>query len=481
MNKQFASNALLIVVLNLFVKSFYLFGIDRTVQNILPEGEYGLYFTLFNFAFLFQIISDFGLQNYNARHLSSSRQLLSKYFPHLLGLKLILGLFFVFAVVITGYAWGFRSHMAWWLLLGISINQLLQSLVLFLRSNLAGLGLYRLDSFASVLDKSFLVIIAAILLWTPALRPHFELYWFVLAHSAAYLITIIILYSLLRPKLRRPHIRLEWAKIAYFLKASAPFALVIFLMTAYTRLDAIMIEKLLPDGLLQVDRYASAFRLLDAANVAGFLLAGLLLPMFARLLKEKENINLLVKLAISTMWVGAISLAVAMYAFAEPVMYTLYVDANADSITIVRWLMLTFIPMSGGYVYGTLLTANGNLKRMNIIFSISIVLNIALNLYLIPIYGASGAAFATFATQSLAFIAQLFLAHHLLDLKSDWLLWLRFGLFALGLTLTVFIMETQFPSSLLIVKFMSLVSIGIILAFGLKLLDVKSWLLWIRD
>lgn len=476
MNKQFASNALLIVVLNLLVKSFYLFGIDRTVQNILPEGEYGLYFTLFNFAFLFQIISDFGLQNYNARHLASSRQLLSKYFPYLLGLKLILGLVFVLVVVVSGYVWGFQDTTVWWLLGGIAINQLLQSLVLFLRSNLAGLGLYRLDSFASVLDKSFLVIIASVLLWTPELRPNFELYWFVLAHSAAYLMTIIILYSLLKPKLTRPRIRLEWTKVAYFLKASAPFALVIFLMTAYTRLDAIMIEKLLPDGLVQVDRYASAFRLLDAANVAGFLLAGLLLPMFARQLKEKENINPLVKLAISTIWTGAISLAIAMYAFAVPVMHALYVDANADSITIVRWLMLTFIPMSGGYVYGTLLTANGNLKRMNIIFAISIILNIALNLYLIPIHGASGAAFATFTTQSMAFIAQLFLAHQLLDLKLDKLLWMRFGLFTSGLILTVFIMETQFAHRLLLVKFISLVLVGIILAVALKLLDVKSWI-----
>jgi len=55
MNKEFTSNAILIVVLNLLVKSFYLFGIDRTVQNILPEGEYGLYFTPFMFGLFFLV------------------------------------------------------------------------------------------------------------------------------------------------------------------------------------------------------------------------------------------------------------------------------------------------------------------------------------------------------------------------------------------------------------------------------------------
>lgn len=474
MNKEFASNAVLIVVLNLLVKSFYLFGIDRTVQNILPEGEYGLYFTLFNFAFLFQIISDFGLQNYNARHLSSSRHLLSKYFPYLLGLKMVLGLVFLLTVGTVGFLWGFQSSFEWWLLMGVACNQILQTTVLFLRSNLAGLGLYRLDSFASVLDKTLLVLIGIVLLWGPGFREHFQLHWFILAHTAAYLLTIGLLYAWLRPKISRPNIKIDWVKLAYFLKSSAPFALIIFLMTAYTRLDAIMIEKLLPDGLIQADRYASAFRLLDASNVAGFLLAGLLLPMFSRLLSEKTAIYPLVKLAISTMWVGAFSLVVAMLFYADEIMYALYIDANMDSITIVRWLMLAFIPMSGGYVYGTLLTANGSLKFMNIIFTISIGLNIGLNLYLIPDYGASGAAFTTFVTQSLAFIAQFILVHHLLNMKMQWSLWGKFLVLISLLVLAGYGLESQFTNQLWFIQFLGLGLLGLLLAFTLKILDLKD-------
>lgn len=479
MNREFAGNAVLIVTLNVLVKSFYLFGIDRTVQNILPEGEYGLYFTLFNFAFLFQIISDFGLQNFNARQLSQSRHLLSKYFPYLLSLKLGLGLLFVIFTVVAGYVWGFRDTMVWWMLLGITVNQLLQTFILFLRSNLAGLGLYRLDSWMSVVDKSLLVLIGGALLWTPSWRAQFTITWFILAHTLAYLLTISVLCYLLYPRLGR--LRWQWrpAQLWSFLRQSAPYALVVFLMTAYTRLDAIMIEKLLPNGAIEADRYASAFRLLDAANLGGFLLAGLLLPMFARLLKTSSSIRPLTRLAISTVWSGAITVALAVYFFATPVMTALYTDGNAYSGEILQWLMLTFIPMSGGYVYGTLLTANANLRPMNYIFAVGIVLNVSLNLLLIPRYAAVGAAIATFVTQCFTFLAQVLLALRLLELKFAPALLTRIAALAGLIILGVFSMDQALMPVGWGVKFLLTISAGAVLAFALRLLDVKSWLEWL--
>lgn len=480
MNREFAGNAVLIVTLNVLVKSFYLFGIDRTVQNILPEGEYGLYFTLFNFAFLFQIISDFGIQNFNARQLSQSRQLLSKYFPYLLSLKLGLGVLFVVFTVVVGYWWGFREPVLWWMLLGVSVNQFLQTFILFLRSNLAGLGLYRLDSWMSIVDKSLLIIIGGALLWVPLWREHFTILWFIIAHTAAYLLTIGVLLYLLYPRLGNLRWRWRPVQLWSFLRQSAPYALVVFLMTAYTRLDAIMIEKLLPlKGAVEADRYASAFRLLDAANLGGFLLAGLLLPMFARLLKTGASVRPLTRLAITTIWSGSITVAVSVCFFATPIMTALYTNGDAYSGEILQWLMLTFIPMSGGYVYGTLLTANADLRPMNIIFAIGIGLNLVLNLLLIPRQGAVGAAIATFVTQSFTFLAQLILAVRLLKLKVVSSLLLRLlALVTLLAGLGYFLALPVLPLPWA-VKFLLAISAGGILAFALRLMDIKSWLEWL--
>lgn len=480
MNREFAGNAVLIVVLNLAVKSFYLFGIDRTVQNLLPEGEYGLYFTLFNFAFLFQIISDFGLQNYNARNLSQSRQLLQKYFPHLITIKLLLGGAFMVLTATLGYFWGFSSPAVWSLLILITLNQFLQTLVLFLRSNLAGLGLFRLDSWASVLDKALLVVIAGSLLWGPGLQAHFTIFWFVLAQTAAYLLTILLLLLYLKPRLGKLHLRWRPAQVRSLLRSSAPYALVVFLMTAYTRLDAIMIEKLLPNGAIEADRYASAFRLLDASNIAGYLLAGLLLPMFARQLKTGTSIAPLTRLAISTMWTGAFSLAISVFWFATPIMTGLYTNGNAYSAQILCWLMLTFIPMSGGYVYGTLLTANASLGPMNKVFAVGILLNVSLNLVLIPRMGALGAAIATFFTQLLTFVAQLILAKQYLKLAFAPDLLLRLILLFVLASLLGYYLQAYGPAIHWSVKFVGCICSSVLLAFALQLLDLKSWWSWLK-
>ena len=58
------------------------------------------------------------------------------------------------------------------------------------------------------------------------------------------------------------------------------------------------------------------------------------------------------------------------------------------------------------FIFGTLLTANGNLKVLNSISAIGIVANILINVVLIPQHGALGAAIATFATQGVTAIAQ---------------------------------------------------------------------------
>ena len=102
MVRQFFRVAVLQLSLNLLVKGVYLFGIDRVVQNVLPEEDYGLYFALLGFGMLLQVIADFGLQLYNSRILSGHRQLLAKYFPYFIGLKMVLGLLFFGALLLLG-------------------------------------------------------------------------------------------------------------------------------------------------------------------------------------------------------------------------------------------------------------------------------------------------------------------------------------------------------------------------------------------
>ena len=59
MQRQFFSNLILTLFLNLLIKPIAIFAIDATVQNRVGQEEYGLYFTLLNLTVIFNIFLDF--------------------------------------------------------------------------------------------------------------------------------------------------------------------------------------------------------------------------------------------------------------------------------------------------------------------------------------------------------------------------------------------------------------------------------------
>lgn len=472
MKREFLSNIFFLLGVNLLVKPLYLFGIDRNVQNILPPGEYGLYAQLISLAYLFQIFADFGIQNFNNRQIAQHRYLVGKYFPALVSLKAWLGILF------AGLMLGVSLALGYWqanpgLVLLITGNQLLLSFLLFLRSNLSGLGKYRWDSFISVLDKLLMIVLLSGILWLGWGRSHFRLEWFVWAQSLSFAIPIGWSLYLLRHHIRSPKLRVPWSLLGAILRQTYPYALVVLLMTLYTRIDMVMVGRMLEDGNREADLYASAYRLLDAANMFGYLFATLLLPMFARQLKADGRVAELAEMGIRLIWAGAIPLAGAMIFFRTPVMEALYVGGSAYSGRILAWLMGSFLAVTGSYIYGTLLTANGSLMAMNRIFLIGVGGNILLNCLLIPAYQAEGAAMATLITQFFVFFAQVVLCLRLTRLKTNALLIGQLVLFGLATAAMNWSLQHFLNLPLLALLVISLVG-GSVLALSLQILRARE-------
>jgi hypothetical protein len=96
-------------------------------------------------------------------------------------------------------------------------------------------------------------------------------------------------------------------------KQMLPYALLSLLMTFYTRLDVVLIRQLIPDGDIQNGIYASAYRLLEAANMMAALVAMLLLPMFSKMIASKENLNPLVQFSSGLLLLPAFSFCLIAY------------------------------------------------------------------------------------------------------------------------------------------------------------------------
>ncbi|MGB1317516.1 MAG: hypothetical protein ACPG5W_04895, partial [Flavobacteriales bacterium] len=145
MQRKFLSNLAFLLFLNLLVKPFWIFGIDRAVQNEVGAAAYGSYFALFNFAFILNVFLDLGISNFNNRNVSQHEQLLGKYFPRIVALRFLLAIGYLIVCLSVGLMLGYSQHQM--MMLGLlCFNQFLLSSILFLRSNIAGLQLFKLDS-----------------------------------------------------------------------------------------------------------------------------------------------------------------------------------------------------------------------------------------------------------------------------------------------------------------------------------------------
>jgi O-antigen/teichoic acid export membrane protein len=259
------------------------------------------------------------------------------------------------------------------------------------------------------------------------------------------------------------------------LKKSYPYAVLVMLMTFYNRIDGVMLERILPFriGAHEAGIYASAYRLLDASNMIAFLFAGLLLPIFARMIKLQQNVEEMVRLAFSLLVIPAIIVACCSYFFSFEIMNLLYKGAHVeDSASVFRVLMCCFIPISSTYIFGTLLTANGNLKQLNIMATFGIVINIVLNIILIPKLNATGAAISSITTQTFTALTQIFMSQKAFNFRINYRL-----LFTIFLFIVCVIGINVYTSTLpyyWVSKFLLSASACFMTAFLLRLISIRN-------
>ena len=443
MRKNFITNIGFLLLLNLLVKPFWILGIDRSVQNAIGAEAYGTYFALFNFAFLFQVVLDFGINNYNNRQIAGKPELLSTSLMSTLVLKVMLSVVYTLLVFIVAFGIHFSAEQLKLLAL-LVMMQILMSFYAFLRSNVSALHLFKTDAMLSVLDKLLTSIICGLILWTSVIKSPISATLFIYSQIIGYVIAIIVATLVLSAKKLQIRFTVKTTLIKDIFRQSYPYALLGFLMTAYYRIDGVLLERMLENGAYEAGVYASAFRLLDALAIAGFLIAGVLMPMFARMLEEKQSIQPLLEIGFKVMLIISVCVGVGAIFYRNEIMELLYLSGDAYSGSIFGWLMVSFICISLTYIYGSLLTAGGKIALLNKISLAGFAINLILNLILIPKYLALGSAIATVAAQLLVLIAHVMASEKTFHLTKSLQQWLKSGLF-LALVAGINLLFAQLP------------------------------------
>jgi O-antigen/teichoic acid export membrane protein len=400
MRQSFIFNVAFLIFVNLLIKPFWVFGIDRSVQNIVGEETYGIFFAVFNFTYFFQIFLDFGLQQYVSREIGSDNEKLGVQIYNLLIFKGFMSLLYALITGVGAYFLGYLQYkFIWWLLL----NQILLSAIIFLRSNIAAYRKFITDALLSVLDKIIMIIISTYFIWG---IKNIDILTFVKIQSFAFCISFFICLWQVLILPTKIDVRPDLHLLRIIAISSLPYAAIHFLMTIYYRIDGVMIEKLLGDeGAWQSGVYAQGYRIMEALNNIGYLISIVLLPLFSYYYSQRQRLIQYLHSGFTIMWLICNAVVIILFVIKDDMISMLYQGMDLEySSRVFGILLLNFFPVGLLYVVSTLLTAAKTFRFMITTLIVAVFLNIGLNYVGILKWGAMGAAYATFITQSFMLI-----------------------------------------------------------------------------
>jgi O-antigen/teichoic acid export membrane protein len=309
--------------------------------------------------------------------------------------------------MVIAFASGIRN---WSILTGVICIQTFTSFFLFFRALISASQLFRVDAWLSVFDKFIMILLCGALLLFPATFGYMTIGKFIFLQATCLALAIFVAaWMLFKAGFRFPFGSLSFFKRST-IRSMLPYGLIILVMSLHYRLDGFLLERMHPDGAYQAGLYASAYRLLDASNMVGFLFASFLLPYIARWANDPaaiSSVTLNIRHVLITFSIGIACTGIFLSPWIQKILYH---NNDFEAIQVLKWCLPALIGYSLVHIYGTLLTATGHILPFCLVTFLAVVMNLVLNILLIPVMGAKGCCIAALVSQSACGIASMYYA-----------------------------------------------------------------------
>jgi O-antigen/teichoic acid export membrane protein len=244
--------------------------------------------------------------------------------------------------------------------------------------------------------------------------------------------------------------RPRWESIRPLLRSSLPLGLAGLCVTAYYKLDGVILYQL--KGSEQTALYAAAYRFLDVLQLFPATVLAVLLPLLASYGRtaNPERSARAMRAALVLLGVVAIPIVVGGVLLSDRIVVLLYGREFQGAGPLLAILLPAFLSICLGYVFTASLITADRVWPYAAVAVGAAALNIAANLILIPHFGAKGAAWITLATEFPVMSAITLLARRHTPVALPWSRWVRAGLAAAFMGLSVVALSSQ-PLVLVIV------------------------------
>ena len=181
--------------------------------------------------------------------------------------------------------------------------------------------------------------------------------------------------------------------------AALPFVMSVALWELYARIDIVMLHQWI--GSSEAGVYALGVRLVTAPVALAYLVGAAMYPSLSRDAVSSSGDQRTLFLG-TLRWLGVIGVAggLVLATVGDQLVALLFEDAFEKTGGIVRWMSILFVIQFASMPYWRLLYASDHENKVVRLQGTSLVLNIALNVALIPLWGAYGALWASVASET---------------------------------------------------------------------------------
>lgn len=358
--------------------------------RILGAGDYGELTFALSFVSFFVIFSDLGISPLITRELSQDKEK-EKEFYSVIFLKIILGIL-SFALAIASSFFITQSReiqiIIWILAFSIIFDSFAELFYAFLRARQK----MEYESMAKIIYSLLFAFVGFIIIFKFPTVINVSL-----GYSIASLLALILLIIFFHFKIVKIKLAFDkniWKK---FLILSWPLALSGIFSTIYSQIDSVMMGYW--GYMVQTGWYNAAYRILGAVLILGAMLATSFTPILNIAYKESgEKLSRIYKNFIETMFFLSVPILVGGVVLAPKIINWVYDESYLPASFALQILMAIAVATYLLYPLGAILLVFNFQKNAFWITVAGGIINIFLNLLLIPKFDLYGAAIATLIT-----------------------------------------------------------------------------------
>lgn len=359
------------------------------LARYLGVEQFGQYATVIAFVNLFMVFNDLGFSRYSLLEGSRDKQQLG----YLLGNGLIIEalmsivLYVVMAVIINTLGY---SAVVIELFVILAIAELLFESRKIYQSTLQSLTKFHLISWQQIIYSTlfFLLVLGAVL-YKPEVKLIAYLQLFVSA--LMFLIYLLFVFRYIRPVFKL-------AKIPGLLKKSWIFCVSSVFFIIYFQIATVLLSVMKSE--VEVGLYSAVYRLIVALYMIPQIIFQVALPYIYKFsLENTEKFHRITHSIQKYLLAIAIPITIICWLGAEPIIRLVYGKEYLSAAVVMKVISFVIVIRFFTYASAESITAINKQKIRAAIEGITAVLNVVLNLILIPKYSYTGSAIATLISE----------------------------------------------------------------------------------